>query len=216
VDWEKASQAETQRGTDGQAKAPAVTFAQLQQSAALTASSSLLSTLEAVRQVLRYSAELDQLLDDRLGREAPSLAPIRAVGEAVVNVISKLLRERGSNVLDLQEKVKPSLDASTSILGLGNALLDAQSAGSNLELASSDPAAVRIATRAHAYLLLGEIAAFLTRTEPHSPAPYLIRRAIAWGAMSFDELLPELVRNQAELVEIYRLLNVRPNDSTKK
>jgi len=57
--------------------------------------------------------------------------------------------------------------------------------------------------------MLAEAADFLIRTEPHSPTPYLVRRAILWGSMSLEELLPELVRNQSELSDIYRLLNVR-------
>lgn len=216
ADWEKASQAETQRGADGPAKAPAITFAQLQRSAMLTASSCLLSTLNDVRQLRQYCIELDGLFDGKLGREAPCLMPVRAVSEGVANVITKLLRERGSGGKDQQADEKPALQGTANILELRNALMDTQSHESRDEASASDCPDGRISTRAHAYHLLHEAAEFLARTEPHSPAPYLIRRAIAWGAMSFDELLPELVRNQAELVEIYRLLDVRSTSAMKK
>jgi len=49
--------------------------------------------------------------------------------------------------------------------------------------------------------------------EPHSPAPYLVKRAIQWGNMTLPELLPELVRNQSELAELFRLLQL--GDTTK-
>ena len=68
----------------------------------------------------------------------------------------------------------------------------------------------RIRTRSEAYQLLAEVAEFLVRTEPHSPVPYLVSRAVAWGSMSLHELLAELVRNSGELAEIYRVLDLQP------
>jgi type VI secretion system protein ImpA len=45
--------------------------------------------------------------------------------------------------------------------------------------------------------------------------PYLVSRAVTWGSMPLEELLPELVRNTGELTEIYRLLNLQPAQITK-
>ena len=51
------------------------------------------------------------------------------------------------------------------------------------------------------------------RTEPHSPCPYLVKRAVAWGKMPLAELLQELVRGEGDLQELYGLLgmHVRPS-----
>jgi predicted component of type VI protein secretion system len=65
-----------------------------------------------------------------------------------------------------------------------------------------------ILNRDDAYRRLAEAADYLAITEPHSPTPYLVRRAIAWGSMRLEDLLPELVRNGNELTEIYRLLQI--------
>jgi type VI secretion system protein ImpA len=73
----------------------------------------------------------------------------------------------------------------------------------------------RIHSRAEAYQLLAEVADFLARNEPHSPVPYLVSRAVTWGSMPLEALLPELVRNAGELAEIYRLLNLQPVQITK-
>jgi hypothetical protein len=35
-----------------------------------------------------------------------------------------------------------------------------------------------------------------------------VKRAIAWGNMNLEALLPQLVRNNSELSEIYRLLQI--------
>lgn len=66
-----------------------------------------------------------------------------------------------------------------------------------------------IKNRAEAYLRLSEAADYLLRTEPHSPVPYLIKRAVGWGNMSLAELLMELVGTPDDLVTIQRLLGMR-------
>lgn len=66
-----------------------------------------------------------------------------------------------------------------------------------------------IRSRAEAYRRLAEAADYLLRTEPHSPAPYLVRRAVAWGGMSLGELLEELVQSEGDLKTIYTLLGMR-------
>jgi type VI secretion system protein ImpA len=62
--------------------------------------------------------------------------------------------------------------------------------------------------RREAYAVLAQVADYLTSHEPHSPVPYLLRRAIAWGGMSFPELLPELLREQTALKDVELLLNL--------
>ncbi len=47
-------------------------------------------------------------------------------------------------------------------------------------------------SREEAYEQLAKIAAFLEYHEPHSPTPYLIRRAIGWGGMTYGQLLADL------------------------
>lgn len=66
-----------------------------------------------------------------------------------------------------------------------------------------------ITSRADAYYRLAEAAEYLIRTEPHSPVPYLVKRAVQWGNMSLAELLYEFVGNPDDLVAIQRLLGMR-------
>ena len=90
--------------------------------------------------------------------------------------------------------------------------------GSSAARAQSDQATVELPTgpltsRAEAYRLLALAAEYLTMHEPHSPAPYLVRRAIKWGRMSLAELLRELLRDNADLPTVYTLLGIRDSDS---
>ncbi len=77
-----------------------------------------------------------------------------------------------------------------------------------MEMAEVHPGSP-IRSRAEAYRRLAEAADYLLRTEPHSPAPYLVRRAVAWGGMSLGELLEELVQSDGDLKSIYTLLGMR-------
>jgi type VI secretion system protein ImpA len=55
----------------------------------------------------------------------------------------------------------------------------------------------RISSRDEAYRMLEAVAGYLERTEPHSPVPLLVRRAISWGAMPLPQLLAELMQDPA-------------------
>ena len=80
-------------------------------------------------------------------------------------------------------------------------------------VSSSQPGGASvIPNRAVAYERLREIADFLARTEPHSPVPFLLRRAIRWGSMDFGDLLPEMMRNSQGLEELNELLRLKSAD----
>lgn len=67
---------------------------------------------------------------------------------------------------------------------------------------------VEIRNREEAYRLLALAADYLMRAEPHSPAPYLVRRAIAWGGMSLPQLLTELLDGDTDIARLRRLLGL--------
>lgn len=80
-----------------------------------------------------------------------------------------------------------------------------QSGSDNRDEISTGP----IRSRAQAYQRLVEAADYLQRTEPHSPVPYLVKRAVAWGNMDLVQLLGELVAGDADRHVIYALLGVK-------
>ncbi len=56
------------------------------------------------------------------------------------------------------------------------------------------------------YVLLAKIAQRLEEIEPKSPAPKLVRKAIAWGNMSTAELFNDLAQHDISITEINKLL----------
>jgi predicted component of type VI protein secretion system len=69
-------------------------------------------------------------------------------------------------------------------------------------------AADHAATRTEAYRKLAEAADTLMRIEPHSPTPYLVRRAIAWGGMSLAELMRHFIDSGYDLKTLYTMLGM--------
>ncbi|SCU87396.1 conserved hypothetical protein [Cupriavidus necator] len=64
----------------------------------------------------------------------------------------------------------------------------------------------RIEDRAHAYQLIRDVADYLARHEPHSPTPYLLRRAVRWGQMPLADLMQDILREDGDIGRYFSLL----------
>ena len=67
-----------------------------------------------------------------------------------------------------------------------------------------------IGSRQEAYRMLEAAAAYLQRTEPHSPTPYLVKRAVTWGQMSLADVMQEILREDGDLSRYFALLGINP------
>lgn len=136
---------------------------------------------------------VEALLDERLGRQASALLHLRDSIAAIQRLIEQLIGPRRGAA-----PAAPAGDEAAQ----EDDLMAAQDAG---EGGGGGP----IRSRAEAYRRLQEAADYLLRTEPHSPTPYLIRRAVSWGNKSLAELLAEIVEGDASVQALYRLLAMR-------
>jgi type VI secretion system protein ImpA len=187
ADWETA-----RRSSESETSPDVVSQATIQQSVMLTPGEFYTELFGVVEDCVTACAELQAILEERCGSETPSLGNISR------NVTQ--IRDFLSAVLDQRHLAPASRDGETAEKPANSA----PPAGARPAADHSGP----IRSRSEAYQRLAEAAEYLARTEPHSPAPYLVRRAIKWGGMELTELLPELVRNDSELAEIYRLLQM--------
>lgn len=142
---------------------------------------------------------IEQLLEARLPAPAPGLRQFRATLDDIAAWLAG--SPRAGVAADTATAAAPP-PASTSTLVLPSAA----ESGAPTRPADSG----RIHSRAEAYQLLADVAAYLLRTEPHSPTPYLIQRAIRWGSLPLDQLLPEMLGNNGALSEVRQLLNLKP------
>lgn len=141
--------------------------------------------------------DLERALTDQLGiNNAPSLATLRTPLTAMQQFVTRVRTERTDS-------------------GELPAAVETTPAGEEVSMTTTTatddlPAVTRaINNRAEAYRRLHEAADYLMRTEPHSPVPYLVRRAITWGNLSLAELLEELLQKNADLATINALLGIR-------
>ncbi|HYH44775.1 MAG TPA: type VI secretion system protein TssA, partial [Thermoanaerobaculia bacterium] len=182
-----AAAKEQERGMVPQAK--------FQVSVSLTPGTSFGRIVAEIAGALAGLDGLDAALAEACGPAAPSLTPLRSPLVAIEAFALRVLEERGESELAL-----PAVQAA----GWEESLMNDKDGEPNPAAASGS-----ISSRADAYHRLNQAAEFLLRTEPHSPVPYLVQRAVSWGNLSLAELLQELLQKNADLPTVYALLGIK-------
>jgi type VI secretion system ImpA family protein len=194
IDWESACHFENLAMKDPHALQEALakinpTVATFRAAVAATDRSFYEELVNDVENAIEACEIVQQIVDDKCGKEAPSLRQFREALYGIHQLISQDLHTRPEELETIGE-TEPEVHE--------------EAAGAEFELWSAG----QIRSRADAYRRLSEAADYLLHTEPHSPTPYLVKRAVEWGTMSLPELLQEIVRNEGELSEIDRLLRL--------
>jgi type VI secretion system protein ImpA len=207
ADWDVAM-----RNPDGVAGTDTVSIAKFEQSVKLTGYPWFFALQQDVNETAANLTALDNLIDEKAGKLSPGLNRFSAELLSIARLVEAILAEAPSQTPDhalATGSPVETLDAEDAV-ATGQSMLPAGLAPDlALDTASIAGApGMRIRTRAEAYSLLQEIAIFLHQNDPHSPTPYLISRAVAWGNMHFDELLPELVGDAPKLSDLLKLLNI--------
>lgn len=166
-------------------------------SATLTPREFCVNLATDLRESIEYVDTLNHLLDNLCSRQAPGLGKFRDTLVNIQRVVETMLKDKPSEVDSNAEIFEENTSTDTTIsddkLFIKNANLP-------------------IRSRGEAYRRLAEAADFLMQHEPHSPTPYLVKRAIKWGNMSLTELLMELVNNNSDLAAIYQLLGIKSDE----
>ena len=147
-----------------------------------------------LQQALQAISELSQTLDQLFGADAPSMGSMAGLLEQILGFVDVELHKRG---------VRSPLNAAASTT--------ADISSNAAATASSDAATTTTQagrTRAEAYATLAETAEFLMRLEPHSPVPYLVRRATEWGSLNTVELYQELFLRLNGQLNIFEMLGL--------
>jgi len=152
----------------------------------------LQALLAAVRDWAAALGALHATLERLLDQQAPRLRRLGAMLDETERVLVAWLEAHPAHVD--APPVLPETPVSAAVSGEaapdGGVAMAAPSA-------STGPAG-----RADAYRRLESLADYLETLEPHSPVPRLVRRAVAWGNMSFDQLLVELTHNNNEMQKL--------------
>lgn len=143
--------------------------------------------------ILKTSEQLEKILTSHLQSAAPSFFRIHEQIEAFQRFVCHVLKGRGESKMNKQEDV------------IVQQKKQAPSESPN----ENTLAPLSIKSRAQAYTILADVAAYLEHVEPHSPTPYLIRRAIVWGGMSLAEVISDTLNNGQDMSLLLDILNVK-------
>jgi type VI secretion system ImpA family protein len=162
-----------------------------------------------IQDALDALAAFETVVLERAGEDAtPSFTPLRSILHDIHEFIRRQRDERVAS-----GEIAKNDDEATPMLHVSDDDSHPEQVEAPFaEVAGGAPAARptgAIGTRAEAYQRLRDASDYLMRTEPHSPVPYLVRRAIAWGNLSLAELLEELLQKNADLPTIYALLGIK-------
>jgi type VI secretion system protein ImpA len=172
-----------------------ITGKQFNDAVAFTSKDFYVNLGEDVQASVEAYEQLEQVVDDKFGDQAPSLRQFKEAILACQTQVNSILKKKREAEPDVDEPEtaavegeEPSGEGETRVISAG--------------------AAGPIRTREEALKRLSEVANYLQQAEPHSPVAYLVQRAVSWGRMSLTDLLKELISNEEQRYEIYQLLGI--------
>lgn len=71
---------------------------------------------------------------------------------------------------------------------------------------------IQVSSRDAAFKNLLEIARFFKDSEPQSPLPYILERAVKWGQLSLPQLLTELIDDEGVRSKLFQLTGIDNNN----
>jgi type VI secretion system protein ImpA len=190
-DWEQAQRNEQLRASLGRQRESEIEGASLGDvgaALACTPNERLAFLHRCIADGLQAMDRLAQVRDTTWDDNLPTLLPMRELLEQIDILLTGEARRRGLL------SAPPPEDASAEADDDGGAHAPAVVAGSH--------------DRREVYAALAEIAHALEVIEPHSPVPYLIRRAVAWGGLNTAQLYNEVFVRCGGQINIFELLGL--------
>lgn len=153
---------------------------------------------EDLQEASDAASALREVLDAQFGEAAPGVSGVQEALARCRGRLAAALARRGIVLGGAEEEAGEEEPAAAA----------EGRAGAAVAVEENGALAGPIRGREDALRRLHEVADFFRRTEPHSPVPYLIHRAIRWSRLSFEQLLVELVKDENARMEIIRTLGL--------
>ena len=142
---------------------------------------------------------LDRAVDERFGRDAPSLVALKQAVDDCHRLVEAIVKRKRE-----LEPDPTSTDGVSNVAGTdGVSAPGPNGSGGGM-----------LRDRAAALQRLSEVAAFFRRTEPHSPVSYLVQRAVQWGHMPLEDWLQEVIKDQTVLGHLRETLGLKESTGT--
>lgn len=141
--------------------------------------------ISAVSYCAEAIAQLEMVVDQRLGADGPGFSAARSALEDVIHALGPTAAvEAEASDTPLAMPIKPHQGQ------LGDGPVQA---------------------RAHAIAQLRQVAEYFRRTEPHSPVAYLADKAATWGEQPLHVWLRSVVKDDSAFAHIEELLGLQAN-----
>lgn len=147
--------------------------------------------IATINQTISAAADFERAMDARLGRDGPSLTPVKDMLATILSTAQRFGADVG---------LRTASGASDDVAP-GSAEANAPSA----VVAHNGP----VQSREQALQQLRDVADFFRRTEPHSPVAYLAAKAATWGEMPLHAWLKLVVKDPGSLAFIEEMLDVK-------
>jgi type VI secretion system protein ImpA len=144
----------------------------------------------AITACLDHYQALNTLLDNHCGNEAPPSSRINKILTECLECLTSLTQQHLPAVINTQTEQLNVVESPPSTIA--PAILPSQNM-----------------TREQVLQNLLIAAQFFRNTEPHSPIPYLLERAVRWGKMELPELLKELVSDSSAQTQLEHLTGIK-------
>jgi type VI secretion system protein ImpA len=152
---------------------------------------------------------LAQIVDTRFGREAPSLLEISKAITDGCRLLKDLVVKKRELEPDTALPPEPESPVDDTCV-VEPATAAAMPAVQVVQRSTADGLLPRdLHGRAEALRCLVAVAAYFRRTEPHSPAVYLIERAVRWAQMPLDVWLHTVIRDESVLAQLHDMLGLQ-------
>lgn len=198
-DWEQAQRNEQLRASLGRkadAEIEGATLAEVGAALACTPQERIVFHIECLTAGLRALDALEATLAEQMPDDAPGFGALRGLLERIEVVLQAECRRRGVQAVPTEN------DGAVVHTNLPP----------HVDTASETPGQ---AERRAAYAALSRIAQTLERIEPHSPVPYLIRRAVAWGQLDTAQLYGEVFIRCGGQINIFELLGLEESAASR-
>jgi type VI secretion system protein ImpA len=150
---------------------------------------------EDLEETVAIFQQLCEQLNARMGQLAPGLTSLRQAVFECRTLAKQILDRKG-----------PEPDSETS--GEGATEGSAEEGGGGGGGGGGISVSRVMQSRAQVYARLAEAAELLGQLEPHSPIPYLIRRAVQLGDLSFPDLVKALISDSSVRADLGRSLGI--------
>jgi type VI secretion system protein ImpA len=170
--------------------------------------SAMAEHLASVEQAVAALDDIAATLEDRCGREAPSMSNIR-----------NLLLESAAAIRDLaglKTSEEPSEAAANGAEASEDEHRDRDGVRGDTVRLSDQVLSGQIGSREEAFELLLTVARYFRRTEPHSPMSLALETLVRRGRMDFSALLAELLPQADMRKSVLTAAGIQPEQETQQ